>query len=845
MKTTSFPLQHLLIQLEQAGFQLDPARQMRIQEVLLKLGSQYLDDPSGLTQILTPLIAQNEAEQAAVSQIVEQYLEETSFVEVPASAERPNPEDEIKRSLRRKKTMAYVAAGIMFLMLLGIFKSIQKNNSPTDILGELNFSTPGKFIFKQKRTKIQSYPQMAEEASISHFPPLQEANFMTLPVNEEGRAAIRFVSITLFMNHKTEMNWQFFKDGKLISEAEGKTVVFSQEQLGSYEVLATLYYPNGPPEVKAENRSSFLLLPPKTSANELAAKNLIILEKRQRNTKFNLFFLSVLLIILVEGVMKLWEKQSYRLHFQREFLASDEGEYALPHADTDIKLEAEPAFFDLAQSMAQRQSGIHTSLDIPSTLYATVRSGGLPSLKYNTQKVDTEYLVLIDENEPNRPAASLFGQLVKMLQAESVAIRSYTFRNDPRDCYNEKGDPWELDALARKYPKHKLLVFSKGSYMVEPNSNKLAAWVNQAFAAWETKVLISPEPPKSWYKREDALSLCFSLVAADMQGQLGLVEALQNSGLSVEENLKQTELIRQSAHISLDNYQLEQVDELEAYLGEATFKWLTAISLAPDMRWEMILRVGKAIRADQAVEEASLQYDALMKLSQLPFIQEGQMPVALQSALMQRMDQETETKVRQAILSVLKENEASSPNLANKVQQTVQEAALEPTNTSLQSKMRFLFQEGWLDKYHSGAWQQTFRLPWWQRLSWLTLLSGVTIIGFGGINVQKLMSELPHYSNEVLLEKHLSTQTLGLGEQGEEIRSIAELENQIAVFAAKTDPSHQEALVWMQALAHLSSERESEDNPYLRKILTQAGHTYYFEATNLQKDLGSIYRWFQ
>ncbi|MFK7922861.1 MAG: hypothetical protein AB8H47_12930, partial [Bacteroidia bacterium] len=261
-------------------------------------------------------------------------------------------------------------------------------------------------------------------------------------------------------------------------------------------------------------------------------------------------------------------------------------------------------------------------------------------------------------------------------------------------------------------------------------------------------------------------------------------------------------------------------------------------------RWEMILRVGNAMREDQEVETSSLQYDALMKLSQLPFIQEGQMPAAVQSRLMQGMDEETETKARQAILSVLKEKEVESSNLANKVQQTVQKAALEPENTSLQAKMRFLFQEGWLDKYHSGDWQQAFRLPWWQRLSWLTLLSGAALIALAGINAQDVIKEIPQYSNDVLLEKYLSTETLGLGEQGQEIRSIAELESQIAAFSTKTDPAHQEALEWMQALGPLSSEQGNGKNSYLKNILRNAGHTYYFEATNLQQDLGSVYRWF-
>ncbi|MEM6343348.1 MAG: hypothetical protein AAF927_05690 [Bacteroidota bacterium] len=845
MKTTSFPLQHLLIRLEQAGFQIDPARQMRIQSVLLQLGSQYRDNPHGLSQLLTPLVAQNEEEQTLVTQIIAEYLEESMGQEETASAERSTPTTEIGQSLKEKRRNAYLIALAVIVVISAIWK-MRQNTQPheLDIMSFLQSSTAHD-KFKQDSSLPKIDERLAGDPSLKEYPLLNEVRFVTKAISNAGEPGLFFIGKKSINHPKTQLLWRFFKDGHLVEEKIGDQVRFTNEQLGDYEVEVEMSYLHGPPEIKASNRSSFLLLPPEISANERASQLLALQEKEQNFIKIGLFFFCVFLIVLIEGLIRIWEKQAYRLYFQREFLEDAAGEYALPHADNQIKLEAEPAFYDLAESMSHRQSGQLATLDIPQTLYATVRNGGLPSLKYKSQQVDTEYLVLIDESEPNRPAAALFAQLVKLLQAESVAIRAYTFRNDPRDCYNDKGDPWELDSLARKYAKHRLLVFAKGSYLVEPGSNKLATWVNQAFAAWETKVLISPEPRQNWHKREEALSLCFSLVPADMQGQLGLVEALQSSGLSIDEKLHEVKLVQQKAHVSLAQYDLNQADDLEAYLDEASFQWLTALSLAPGLRWEMILKVGEAMQADQLVEEKWMSYDKLMKLSQLPFVQAGEMPQSLRAQLAQRMDQETEAKARQAILSVLAEKAQGAPNLENKVQQTVQKAALEPENKDLQAKMKFLFHQGWLAQYHQADWANAFQMPWYERVPVFSLASGVALIVMLSFGLSDIIRETPNYSNQRLIAKHLRSSTVGLGQGGRGLHSIAELKAQIKHFEDFNDPIHLQAGEWMQALDALDTAFDHDGSKVLKEIIKQPNHRYYFEATMLQKDLNSVYRWFQ
>ncbi|MEM8892256.1 MAG: hypothetical protein AAGD28_30025, partial [Bacteroidota bacterium] len=57
------PLSSLLTKLEQYGIHLSPSEQLKVQEVMQKLGSNYLDEPEKLIQILSPVVAKNSEDQ--------------------------------------------------------------------------------------------------------------------------------------------------------------------------------------------------------------------------------------------------------------------------------------------------------------------------------------------------------------------------------------------------------------------------------------------------------------------------------------------------------------------------------------------------------------------------------------------------------------------------------------------------------------------------------------------------------------------------------------------------------------------------------------------------------------
>ena len=149
-------------------------------------------------------------------------------------------------------------------------------------------------------------------------------------------------------------------------------------------------------------------------------------------------------------------------------------------------------------------------MDIPATIDATVKSGGLPDLQYTTRTEASEYLVLIDESGPEDYQAKLFEQLMVLLKQEEVPIHLFRFRNDPRHCYNHLfPDGLELEVLAQKFHRHKLLIFSKGSFLVDPVGYGLHEWVEPLMKRWSYRALLTPEPVRDWSIRERALQELF------------------------------------------------------------------------------------------------------------------------------------------------------------------------------------------------------------------------------------------------------------------------------------------------------------------------------------------------
>ncbi|MCB0847492.1 MAG: hypothetical protein KDE26_29780, partial [Bacteroidetes bacterium] len=388
-----------------------------------------------------------------------------------------------------------------------------------------------------------------------------------------------------------------------------------------------------------------------------------------------------------------------------------------------------------------------------------------------------EYLVLIDESGPEDYQAKLFEQLMVLLKQEEVPIHLFRFRNDPRHCYNQVfPEGLELEVLAQRFYRHKLLIFSKGTFLVDPHGYELHEWVEPLIKRWAYRALLTPEPVTEWSIREKALQACFTLLPTDLESQKGITAALLAEEQPDFDQLKEELLARKQQHTPLEDYDLESIEDLQHYLGDAVFQWLAATTVYPEPSWEMTLNIGQALEKDteligvvnenygddfttDALDDSRklVTYENLTKLSSIPWLREGKITPEIRSLLKRNLDPETEKLARNAALELIESvnaEEGSGIAREKKVQTTIQESALNPQDKLLSKKLRFLWGEDLLSKKDTETLPQNLQPNWQMELlknipvkAVLTVILSMLIVGIGGWQVYQ-------YSQRDLFEKY-------------------------------------------------------------------------------------------
>ncbi|MEM8891180.1 MAG: hypothetical protein AAGD28_24595, partial [Bacteroidota bacterium] len=465
--------------------------------------------------------------------------------------------------------------------------------------------------------------------------------------------------------------------------------------------------------------------------------------------------------------------------------------------------------------------------------------------------------------------AELFEQLMVLLKKEEVPIVRFRFRNDPRFCYNDEfPEGIELELIDKKIKADRLLIFSKASYFIDLKTHQLADWVESNFETWQEKVILTPEPIGSWGFRERALQQQFKVLQADLDQQAGILEALLADDIQDFESMKSEALVSNNAKPPLEDYDFNSKEDLHDYLGDALYKWVTASMLAAEPSWAMTLKIGKALdKASEVEADANklVSYDKLLKLSRIPWMQEGEAPLKLKKELLQELDPQTEELAREAILELLDETEVPVDSQAfqqKQIQKSIHEAALYPENQELQEKLRFLWSNNMLNSSMQSLMKKSFSwgisdyLSKYNRFLSPALASLVlgAFLAFAAVNMNR-------YSDQKVFDKyfenfHGPTEVLsiGLGDldnlpEGNRFRFAMSsfradrYENAIeALEGSKLDGFGSELKDWYLALAYLGNEESEKSQAHLQRIIRDPNNRYYFQAKSLSRDLNNFWR---
>ena len=379
--------------------------------------------------------------------------------------------------------------------------------------------------------------------------------------------------------------------------------------------------------------------------------------------------------------------------------------FFIPFQDQNKHILHHPSEKRLAEALRLRKEGLRRVLDVPMTLDATIAQGGFPAPQYRYSQQASEYLFLVDRQSANSHQADLFRYLIGLVQEQEAYIETYYYDQEFYRFWNEDHpEGMDLDVLQRRYLGHRLIILGDAHALLEVAGSQhpgLKENYAAALRSWPQQLLITPFPPRSWTYRELILSRHLAIFPADTDG-LDAAATFIEMGLEKEdlpptfqEWQKQWEAIRADADTNYVDW--EDIDDLEDHFAErkGLFQWLSALAVYPKPNWSLTLSIGQALAARGVV---ALNYDNLLQLSRVEWLQTGILDQGLRAELLEELEEDNEQVARMTVAAELKAINEQLPRDSHAADDlasglAVQHFYIDPDATDNQEALRILLQK--------------------------------------------------------------------------------------------------------------------------------------------------------
>ncbi|MDO6694977.1 ImcF-related family protein [Aliiglaciecola sp. 3_MG-2023] len=293
-------------------------------------------------------------------------------------------------------------------------------------------------------------------------------------------------------------------------------------------------------------------------------------------------------------------------------------------------------------------------LDADKTIIATIRNAGLFKPTFQQRYVQPEYLVLIDRSHINDQCAALADSLLVRLQLEHLHIRAFHFQGDPSWCFEKNtSHAISLQSLAHKYPDSRLIVISSGHKLVNRLSGELAKWVS-LFKAWKQRVWLTNQPQPWGYALSQIAFSGFAVAPLETAGVKASAQwfsKLQTdnpnkSGVWYSGYLQQKFPVQlKDASFWLENDAEKAhkkrlpklLEQLREYLHEDGMLLLGCVAAYPEINGNLSIALEQKLFPDAHPIEREQR---LLKLSALPWSQQGQMPTYVRAVLLDELSKD-------------------------------------------------------------------------------------------------------------------------------------------------------------------------------------------------------------
>jgi len=293
--------------------------------------------------------------------------------------------------------------------------------------------------------------------------------------------------------------------------------------------------------------------------------------------------------------------------------------------------------------------------DVEKSIAGTAEKGGFYSLAYSYQREPRKYVMLVDEDNSNGHITNLFNVFIKNLLSTGVHIEKYAFTTDVFTVTDERKNIFSLKELAFIRPGFHLIIFAGCDTLWEQvfsigDGNTIAA-----LNSWATCACITPTPIPDWRHNERQWQQHgFALVPAD-----GAAIDLLIKSITRRQDLATNIITKQLGHIySVNSADFSNAAGIKAYLrNEALFKMVCALALYPRLSWAITFSFynGLVKEAGDKAHATTSDYDALLKLARIPFLNKPMLGEGLRVMLLDNLDRETEKKARVVLHNLLQQ----------------------------------------------------------------------------------------------------------------------------------------------------------------------------------------------
>ena len=476
--------------------------------------------------------------------------------------------------------------------------------------------------------------------------------------------------------------WASINDHKIIPANHNKTVsiIFNKEETETFYFTAVYDSINAPCNGKAA--ITFFVYDPAPKPQikfsvPPGAKPLPPQFKVHQNWFYLLLFLAGLFLVLTSFFALRWKrskkndadnnsgvKKEYEKLLQS--FSGKAGAVDLPFLNKNYLPLPEPALADVARQMRKRISDEAQYLHLQKTIAKAIDNAGFFQPVQVARTQQSEYLILIDEQNSNNQQVKLFEYLLELLQKQNVFIEKFYFQQEPKWCYNlTYPQGISLEKLSEKFPKHVLLILGNGYQLIYKDYPVIDNSYLQYLRRWQYKAVVTPVSFLDWGNKEKkALLDELPVLPVDIPGQLLLLQKLFGEEINVLADLK----LYSKGFYETELIDFEDVDELYEYCENAVwarvnnggrydnilFQWIAALAVYPKITWQLTLALGKAIM-DTYGKTHELNFTTLLRIARIKWMKDGKFPDYTRLNLLKNLSKQNEVVAREHILMLLNE----------------------------------------------------------------------------------------------------------------------------------------------------------------------------------------------